>query len=153
MFQLQLKPSRSFFILMLFILLGALVSIYCCFLPYYIQLFLVLLLMLEGRRLLYAWVLLRGQKTIIGLSCQNDKIWLLKERSGKEYPAFLGADSTRFPWFCLLRFQPLWESGRRGQRKKTKVLVFYDSVDPLVYRRLQVKLGTTTIHEEDSLCL
>ena len=140
---LQLKASKSFLIMLLFIFLGAFVGIFCSFLPYYIQLLLAMVVLIGGGRLIWEQGFLKGQNVIVALTCAADNSWLLKERSGKEYPAFLCGDTTRFAWMSLLRFKRLTESGTTEKwfSKKYNVIVFYDSVDLISYRRLQMRLG------------
>ncbi len=138
--QLRLQPSKSFFIIMLFILSGALVSIFCSDLPYYIQLLLAAAALVYGGRLIWGTVLLREKRAVVLLTCQDDNTWLLTERSGREYSADLCGDSTRFPGLNILRFKQSSQEGCLGKRRDT--VVFYDSVDPDCYRRLQMRLGS-----------
>ena len=141
----SLKKSKLFFFFMLFILSGALTSIFCSYLPYYMQLLLAALALSYGARLM-KMVLLKEQKAIIAFSCREDQTWLLKERSGKEYSAFLCGDTIQSSLVCLLRFKTL----RENRIEKISAVVFYDSLDALAYRRLQLRLNTITIHKEDS---
>ena len=128
---LQLKPSKAFFIIMLFILSGALASIFCCFLPYYIQLLLGVVTLAYGARLIWGQVLLRDPRALVALTCRADNTWLLQERSGELYPALLRGESTRLGAVSILCFQ--------GAKKRSAV-VFYDAVDPVCYRRLLMRL-------------
>lgn len=143
--QLQLKPSKLFFIIMFVIVGGAFVSIFCSYLPYYIQFLLAALVLIYGGHLITGTVLLKKQSAIMVLTAQADQYWVLKERSGKEYPAFLCGDSTRFPGVSILRFKLARpQEGVIGFfKKRCNVLVFYDSINSICYRRLQMKLGIT----------
>lgn len=129
--ELRLRPSKAFFLIMLFILSGALVSIFCSSLPYYIQLPLGAAAFAYGCRLFQGPVLLRKPDALVALACRADNTWLLRERAGREYPARLCGESSRLGWVSILRFQ--------GEKKRSAV-VFYDAVDPVCYRRLLMRL-------------
>lgn len=133
---------------MLFILLGALASIFCSFLPYYIQLLLGMVALIYGGRLIWGEVLLRAESAIVTLTCRDDNTWQLIERSGKEYPAFLCGDSTKLGFVSILRFKdaPRGFAPSRFKRKKRSSMIFRDAVGSEVYRRLLMRLGTTKIH-------
>src|SRR5690348_5835615 len=129
--ELQLRPSKAFFILILFILSGALVSIFSSFLPYYIQLPLGVVTLVYGLRLLWGQVLLKAPGALVALTCRADNTWLLQERSGATCSALLRGESTRWGGVCILCFQ--------GAKKRSAV-VFYDAVDPAAYRQLLMRL-------------
>jgi hypothetical protein len=128
---------------MLFILLGALVSIFCSFLPYYIQLFLAGAALVYGGGLIWRGVLLKAQNAIVTLTCCEDHSWQLKERSGKSFPASLCGDSTRLSFVSVLRFNCSLEGFKK---KKRSAIIFQDAVSAPVYRQLLMKLGTIKIH-------
>ncbi len=135
--ELQLKPSKAFFITLLFILFGAFVSIFCSFFPYYIQLLLGVVTLLYGGRLIWGQVFLRAPGALVRLTCRADHTWLLQDRSGATYSALLSGESTRLGPVSILRF--------KGEKKRSAV-VFYDAVDPDCYRRLLMRLGTIKVH-------
>jgi len=134
--ELHLRPSKAFFAIMLFILLGALVSISCSLLPYYVRFLLGMGTLLYGSRLFLS-VGLRAPDSLLLLRCREDGTWLLRERSGAEYSAVLCGDSVRWACVCILRFQ---------STKKRSAVVFYDAVAASDYRRLLMKLGTLKVH-------
>lgn len=139
--QIHLKPSKSFLILQLFILLGALLSIFCSFLPYYMQLLLSTGALIYGGYILWAEVLLLSQRAVVSISCRPDQSWQLKERAGKAYEAVLCGDSTRFGWLTILQFKAV--PGLGGlDRQRRKVVIFRDAIDAASYRQLLMRLGT-----------
>lgn len=129
--ELQLKPSKAFLILLLFIFSGALISIFCSFLPYYIELPLGMITLVFGKGLISRQVYLKEPSALQTLLCRADGTWLLRERSGYEYSAKLSGESFRSSRVCVLCFQAA---------KKRYALVFYDAVDPESYRRLLMRL-------------
>lgn len=129
--ELQLKPSKTFSLLLLFVLSGAFISIFCSFLPYYIQLPLGGLTLVYGAHLIWEQVYLQGPRVLVALTYRSDQTWLLRERSGAEYPARLCGESTRSAWVSCLCFQA---------SQKRRAVVFYDAVDPVSYRRLLMRL-------------
>jgi len=137
--QLHLKPSKAFLALILFVLTGGLLSIFCCILPYYIQFLLGLAALGYGGQILRQQVLLQSPRAIVGLSCHDDNTWQLFERGGQKHWAFLSGASTRWAWLSVLRFS--LEGG-----KQRSVVVFCDALDPGIYRQLLMKLATIRVY-------
>lgn len=129
--ELQLKPSKAFSCLLLFVLSGAFISIFCSFLPYYIQLALGMLTLVYGAHLIWEQVYLKGRRVLVAITYRSDQTWLLRERCGAEYTARLCGESTRSAWVSCLCFQAA---------QKRRALVFYDAVDSNCYRRLLMRL-------------
>jgi|GEM_PF-3758975 len=148
--QIHLKPSRLFFIMLLVIIFGAIISIFCSFLPYYIQLLLMVAVLFYGLHIIWKEVGLWSPKAIVALACGEDNTWLLKERSGQCYPAVLSRASTHlafsgWPGLSILRFK-LMPSVVMNRARKMAVVVFHDAVNPDIYRQMLMRLGVTKIH-------
>ena len=123
-----LKPSIFFISLILMMTGGSLVIIY--FLPIFhlIKIFLSLITLEYGRRILWREGFLRHPQSILGLSLNKEGAWQLRSRS-KEISAILLGESTVTPFVCVLRF------ALPHQRKKQSCVIFKDSVKKEVYRK------------------
>lgn len=84
-------------------------------------------------KVIWAEILLKDQRAIVGLTYNEDNTWQLIEKGGHTYPILLSDDTAIMGWFCVLRFKL-----NRWQRKSC--VIFKDSVSDNTYRRLLVVL-------------
>jgi len=142
--KLYLKPSSLFLMMILFILIGALMSIFCSHLPYDMELSLAVLALAYGGFVIWDSVLLRSQRAIVCLSYCDDNSWLLQERSGASYAASLvGAGLLGF--MGVLHFKCV----REGKDLRRTMVVFQEAVDKQAYRRMMMVLGTIRVTKKN----
>ncbi len=131
--QVCLRPSKAFFYAASFALLGSVVCIFCSNLPLIFQCMGVIALVFYGRSIIYRDILLKSQRSVVGLVTYEDNTCLVQERAGKAYAAVLESDCCRMGFFCVLRFKDI-------RHVKRTCVIFKDAVDEETYRRLLILL-------------
>ena len=137
---IHLKPSILFVSLIL--MMTGISLIVICFLPIFLVVKIILLIITlgYGMPILQRDGFLRHSQSIIGLNLNKEGEWQLRSRS-KEISAILLGESTVTPFVCVLRF------ALPHQRKKQSCVIFKDSVEKEVYRKLLSTLNNYKVGE------
>lgn len=130
---IQLKPSKTAVFLSLFLWFGSVVAVISLHKANWITISLFFVMSLYGINILFIHGLLIGPKALRGLRHVSGKHWQILLNQG-EYMAILMGDSTVTLRFCVLRFQIL------GNNRKYSCLIFNDSFEFDIYRRLLLRL-------------
>lgn len=110
--------------------------------PVYLRFILGLMASMLGVYVIWVDILLRGQRSVVSLTCCDDNTWQIKERAREAYPAALCGDSTIMGICCILRFKAY-----QGVKKRSCV-IFSDAVGIAGYRRILMMLRTMKVKEE-----
>lgn len=123
----NLRFSKVYFVLLLFIYLGAIACIFASSILFAIKLLLSLSVLIH-LRYQYFWPV---KYSAFG---RQDRHWFVIDQNGEKHFATLGGNSIRSARFVLLNLRLINGQGR------INLPVFFDSVSAVDFRRLKVAL-------------
>lgn len=126
----DLQISRQFLVLIATTMVGCLGVVLYLNISVGVKIILLIFLTIYGVHVLWRYGLLKDSHSIKQLT-QRSNDWYLRSNSGQFKVSLLG-ESTVSTWVCVLRFANFQNS------KKYSCIVFNDSVESDLYRRLLV---------------
>ncbi len=132
-----LKPSHTFFVLLLLLHAGAIVIAWCLVMPIILSLIITVSCLVSLWRALQQHVVRKSDKAIVKLWRGQDGKWQLQRYDGSVESGELGDGSIRSNTFVLLNFK------MQNKRFKLPVLIWRDALDADSFRRLRVLLRFT----------
>jgi len=141
--QLELKPSRLLFSIVLALHTIALLMIYLLPVNSLLKLFTALLVISTFMYFVYYQAFRKSAKAIIKVIWDASDEWFLVTRSGEQMPANLVGDSFSHPRLAVLNFKIPEHFFQK------RVVLLRDNVDENLFRRLRVRLKISSHHQTD----
>ncbi len=135
---IRLNPSRFFILALTTTMLCCVVIALTLPLHIFFNILLAAAVLIYGGFLLRNWGLLLGKEMLTSVS-YGDEGWTLADRENSWHGELCG-ESTLTPFLGILRFK------LAGVRKKRVCLIFKDTLDADLFRRLLVTARTAKIH-------
>ncbi len=139
---ISLKPSRLFIYLLMVILVGCLLCIFSLSVAWSLKIILIISVLFYGAWIFWKEIYLMSAASMVGLQLLEEESCYLRYFSSNTIAAEIDGSSTVTALVCVLRFKV------PDQRRKTACVVFKDSVDKEMYRKLMVWLRCSKVEKK-----